>query len=214
MKHVRGIVLLIILYITSLPMNASLQKPPEPWQQNADRQQIYMIGNGHIDPVWLWPWQEGVSLVLSTFRSALDRMNETPEFCFTASSALFYEWVAESDPEMMAEIRRRVDEGRWGVVGGWWIEPDVNIPNGEAFVRQGLYGQRAMQKFFGKKAETGFNPDGFGHAGSLPQILRLQGLKNYVFMRPKPEEKKLPSNLFWWVSKDGARVLTYRIPIG
>ena len=214
MKYLRIIILLNLFFVMNMPINAAAVKPPEPWPQDADKQQIYMIGNGHIDPVWLWPWQEGVSLVLSTFRSALDRMNETPAFCFTASSALFYEWVAENDPEMLAEIRQRIDEGRWGVVGGWWIEPDVNIPNGEAFVRQGLYGQRSMQKLLGKKAETGFNPDGFGHAGSLPQILRLQGLKNYVFMRPKPEEKTLPANLFWWVSKDGARVLTYRIPIG
>ena len=87
-----------------------------------------MIGQAHIDPVWLWPWSEGISVVHSTFRSALDRMNETPDFCFTASSAQFYQWVAENDPEMLAEIRKRVEEGRWNIVGGWWVEPDMNIP--------------------------------------------------------------------------------------
>jgi len=44
-----------------------------------------MIGQAHIDPVWLWPWTEGISVVFSTFRSALDRMNETPGFAFTAA---------------------------------------------------------------------------------------------------------------------------------
>ncbi|MDR0353551.1 MAG: hypothetical protein LBI02_09490, partial [Opitutaceae bacterium] len=188
------------------------QKSPK-WPEGAVRQRLHMIGNGHIDPVWLWPWQEGVSLVHGTFRSALDRMNEAPDFCFTASSSLFYEWVAQNDPVMLDEIRKRVDEGRWGLVGGWWVEPDLNIPNGESLVRQGLYGQRSYQRLFGRHAVTGFNPDGFGHPGSLPQILTLQRLENYVFMRPNPSEKALQASTFWWVSPDGSRVLAYRIPI-
>ena len=50
---------------------------------------LYMIGNAHIDPVWLWQWQEGFQEIKATFRSALDRMNESDDFVFTASSAAF-----------------------------------------------------------------------------------------------------------------------------
>ncbi len=172
-----------------------------------------MIGQAHIDPVWLWPWYEGVAVVHSTFRSALDRMNETPGFAFTASSAQFYEWMSESDPTMLAEIRKRVQQGRWNAVGGWWVEPDVNLPDGEALVRQGLYGQLTFKRLLGTMATTAYNPDSFGHPGTLAQILHLQGMNNYVFMRPSPAEKTLPGPLFWWQAPDGTRVLTYRIPI-
>jgi alpha-mannosidase len=140
-------------------------------------------------------------------------MNETPDFCFTASSAQFYQWVAENDPPMLAEIRKRVEEGRWNVVGGWWVEPDVNIPSGESMVRQGLYGQLTLERLLGHRATVAFNPDSFGHADTLPQILKLQGMENYIFMRPAPKEKSLPADLFWWEGVDGTRVLTYRIPI-
>jgi alpha-mannosidase len=170
-----------------------------------------MIGHGHIDPVWLWPWTEGVSIVHSTFRSALDRMKENPYMVFVASSAQFYQWVADNDPGMLAEIRARIKEGRWNVVGGWWVEPDMNIPSGEAMVRQGLYGQLTMQRLLGKRATVAFEPDSFGHTGSLPQIIKKQGMENYVFMRPGPHEKTLPADLFWWEGPDGTRVLTYRI---
>jgi alpha-mannosidase len=172
-----------------------------------------MIGHGHIDPVWLWPWSEGVSIVHSTFRSALDRMKETPDVVFAASSARFYQWVADNDPAMLNEIRQRVKEGRWNVVGGWWVEPDMNLPSGEAMVRQGLYGQRTLQKLIGTRAKVAFNPDAFGHAGTVPQIVRQQGMENYVFMRPGPHEKTIPANLFWWEGVDGSRVLAYRLPI-
>ncbi|MDR1602113.1 MAG: twin-arginine translocation signal domain-containing protein, partial [Tannerella sp.] len=75
------------------------------WPANAAKYKFKMIGHGHIDPVWLWRWTEGVSVVHSTFRSALDRMKENPEMVFVSSSAQFYQWVADNDPEMLAEIR-------------------------------------------------------------------------------------------------------------
>jgi alpha-mannosidase len=173
-----------------------------------------MIGNAHIDIPWLWPWSESMAVGLSTFRAALDRMNEFPDFKFTASSAQLYEWAASADPNLIAEIRKRVAEGRWDVVGGWWIEPDVNIPNGESLVRHGLYSQRLFQQLVGRTARVGYNPDSFGHPGTLPQILKLQGLHGYVFMRPAANEKQLPADVFWWQGADGTRVLTYRIPFG
>ncbi len=175
-------------------------------------QTLHMIGNAHIDPVWLWPWKEGVQEVLASFRSALDRMEEDPGFCFTASSAAFYAWVERIDPAMFAEIQARVAEGRWEVAGGWWIEPDCNVPGGESFARQALYAQRYFRKKFGNPARVGYAIDSFGHNAVLPQLLTQSGLDAYVFMRPGPHEKDLPGRLFWWEADDGSRVLTYQLP--
>ncbi len=173
---------------------------------------LHMIGNAHIDPVWLWQWHEGFHEVKATFRSALDRMKEYDSFVFCASSAAFYEWVEQSDPAMFEEIRQRVAEGRWAIVGGWWVEPDCNIPGGESFVRHGLYGQRYFKEKFGVTATVGFNVDSFGHAATLPQILAKSGIRYYCFLRPGPHEKGLPGRIFWWEAPDGSRVLAFRIP--
>lgn len=174
---------------------------------------VHMIGNAHIDPVWLWNWQEGFHESLATFRSALDRMVETEDFTFVASSAALYAWVEQNEPGMFAEIQQRVAEGRWLLVGGWWIEPDCNIPSGESFVRQGLVGQRYFQEKFGQKARVAYNVDSFGHNAMLPQIMKKSGLDYYIFMRPMPHEKQLPERLFWWEADDGSRLLTYRLPL-
>ena len=175
--------------------------------------QLHLIGNAHIDPVWLWPWSEGLAESLATFRSALDRMQVYPDFKFTASSAALYEWVETVNPSMFKEIQARVAERRWELTGGWWIEPDCNIPSGESFARQGLLGQRYFQRAFGRKAEVGYCVDSFGHNGMLPQILLKSGLENYVFMRPMPHEKdNLPGSVFWWEAPDGSRVLALRLP--
>ena len=34
--------------------------------------QLYMVCNAHIDPVWLWKWEEGAAEALSTFHTAAD----------------------------------------------------------------------------------------------------------------------------------------------
>ncbi len=174
--------------------------------------QLHMIGNAHIDPVWLWQWPEGYQEVRATFQSAVDRLDEFPEYIFTCDSSLFFSWVEESDPDLFARIRAHVESGRFQVIGGWWIEPDCNIPGGESFARQALYGQRYLKEKFGITASTGANIDSFGHNGTIPQILAKSGCDSYVFLRPGPTEKDLPAPLFWWEAADGSRVLAYRIP--
>jgi alpha-mannosidase len=173
---------------------------------------LHLIGNSHIDPVWLWQWPEGYQEVRATFRSALDRIAEYPEFIFTCDSAAYYEWIEEIDPAMFAEIQTRVAEGRWEIVGGWWVEPDCNIPGGESLVRQALISQRYFFEKFGRIATVGYNVDPFGHNAMLPQLLRRSGMDSYVFMRPGPHELPLPAPVFWWQSPDGSRVLAYRLP--
>lgn len=177
------------------------------------KQKIHLIANAHIDPVWLWRWQEGFAEILATFRSQLDRMDEFPEYKFTSACAAYYQWVENVDPLMFEQIRNRVKEGRWCIAGGWFLQPDCNIPCGESFSRHGLISQRYFLEKFGIMAKTGYNVDSFGHNGMLPQILRKSGMDSYIFMRPEKHEKDMPANLFDWQSPDGSVVRTFRIPM-
>ncbi|WP_197679756.1 alpha-mannosidase [Microlunatus soli] len=173
---------------------------------------IHMIGNAHLDPVWLWPWQEGYAEARATFASAIARMDEYDDFIFTCDQIVLLAWVKESDPDLFERIRTRVAEGRWVNTGGWWVEPDCNAPMGESFVRQGLYGQRFLLAEFGRQATVGMNVDPFGHNAMIPAILRGQGIDSYTFLRPGPHEADLFDTPFWWQAPDGSRVLASRIP--
>ncbi len=169
-----------------------------------------MAGNAHLDPVWLWKWPEGLSEVLATCHSAIQRIQETPDFVFTRSSAVVYEWIEEVDPALFAGIKKYVNKGNWNIVGGWWVQSDVNLPSGESFVRQCLYGKKYFREKFGIHVKTAYNVDSFGHNASLPQILKKAGFENYLFLRPDLNEKKIDVPLFWWESADGSRILTCR----
>ncbi len=173
---------------------------------------LHMIGNAHLDPVWLWRWQEGFQENKATFLAMANLLDEYEGVMFTSSSAQFYQWVERNAPALFERVKKHIQEGRWVLCGGWWVQPDCNIPCGESFARHALIAQNYFQEKFGITAQVGYNVDSFGHNGMLPQLLRLSGMDKYVFMRPGPHEKELPGRNFIWESQDGSRVTAFRIP--
>ncbi len=179
-----------------------------PWLQQFN---IHAVGNSHIDMAWLWPWTETVEVVRNTFQSVLDLMREYPDFKFTMSSARTYEWMEEKYPDLFAQIKQRVNEGRWEVIGGMWVEPDLNMPAGESLTRQILVGKRYFQSRFGVDVKIGWNPDSFGYNWQLPQIYKRSGMDYFVTQKLlwAHEFTTFPYKLFWWQAPDGSKLLTY-----
>lgn len=172
---------------------------------------VHMIGNAHLDPVWLWRWQEGCAEAIGTCWAAIDRLEEGDGFIFTKGEAHIYDWIEQLDPDLFARIAYYVKQGRWVVVNGWWIQPDCNVPSGESVIRQALYGKRYFADRFGVEVPTGYNVDSFGHPGTFPMLLNHTGSTSYTFMRPGPHEMDLPAELFTWASPDGSEVTAFRI---
>jgi alpha-mannosidase len=172
---------------------------------------VRVVGNSHIDMAWLWPWTETVEVVRNTFQSVLDLMREYPDFKFTMSSARTYEWMQEKYPDLFKQIEGRVKEGRWEIIGGMWVEPDLNMPDGESLVRQILVGKRYFQKNFGVDVKIGWNPDSFGYNWQLPQIYKKAGMDYFVTQKLMwaHEFTTFPYKYFWWQAPDGSKLLTY-----
>lgn len=193
--------------------DASLTKAKnelEPLKPMLQQVTFHETGNSHIDAAWLWPRSETVDVVKRTFGTALQLMNEYPKYTYTQSAAQYNEWMAEKYPEMNQEIKKRIKEGRWEVVGGMWVEPDLNMPDGEATVRSILLGKRWFQKEYGVDVRIGWNPDSFGYNWQLPQIYKRSGIDYFVTQKMTwNDTNQLPLKLFWWESPDGSKVLTY-----
>ena len=171
---------------------------------------LHLTGNSHIDAAWLWPWTETVDVVKRTFGTALQLMYEYPQYTYTQSAAAYNEWIAEKYPEMDAEIARRIKEGRWEIVGGMWVEPDLNMPDGESLVRQILVGKRWFKQHYGVDVRIGWNPDSFGYTWQLPQIYKKSGIDYFVTQKMAwNDTNQMPFKFFWWQSPDGSKVLSY-----
>ena len=171
---------------------------------------FYETGNAHIDAAWLWPWTETVDVVKRTFATALQLMNEYPHYTYTQSAAQYNEWMAQKYPEMDAEIAQRIKEGRWEVVGGMWVEPDLNMPDGESLVRQLLVGKRCSSMTMAWMCASAGIRIRSATTGRLPQIYKK--IRHRLFRHQKMtwnDTNQLPFKLFWWQSPDGSKVLTY-----
>lgn len=175
---------------------------------------VHLICNAHLDPVWQWRWEEGAGEALATFRTAADILEEHPKLVFCHNEAWLYQQVERLAPELFLKIGKLVRAGRWAVAGGWFLQPDTNLPGTESLVRQIVFGRRYFKSRFGKAPVAAYNLDSFGHSGGLPQLLRHAGFRMYIHMRPGPEELRLPSDLYVWEGVDGSRLLTYRLEVG
>ncbi len=172
---------------------------------------IHLICNAHIDPIWQWDWQEGVSAVLSTFRSAVN-LADKYDYIFCHNEVTVYKYVEEYDPQLFEKISELIQAGNWHVTGGWYLQPDDHMPSGESFVRQIQMGFDYFREKFGVTPTTAFNVDAFGHTRGLVQIMKKCGQNAMICCRPHTDEKILDKNVFVWKGFDGSEVKVHRLP--
>lgn len=172
---------------------------------------LFLVCNAHLDPVWLWDWQEGATAAVATFRTAAEICEETDGFVFCHNEALLYQWVEEYDPVLFRRIQTLVAAGKWHIMGGWFLQPDCNAPSGESILRQVITGRKYFRKHFSAEPKVAVNVDTFGHSRGLVQILKQCGYTGYVFMRPEKERRELPARNFLWEGFDGSQLLTHRL---
>jgi len=170
------------------------------------------VGHAHLDLAWLWPLSETRRKARRTFATVLDAMDRDPDYRFAQSMAQIYADLERDDPELFERIRARVAEGRWEVVGGMWVEPDGNLPSGEAWARQLLHGQRWFASRFGRLSTVGWLPDTFGYAANLPQLLRQAGISGFFTTKLEWNDRdRFPHDLYRWEGIDGSRVLAHQL---
>lgn len=169
---------------------------------------VALTGHAHLDTAWLWPIEETRRKARRTFATAADLLRRHPGFRFTQSFAEYYRYLEDDDPALLAEVKRLAGEGRWAPAGGLWVEPDINMPCGEALVRHAVYGQRTFQRLFGARHTAAWLPDTFGFSGGLPQILKGAGLTSLFTIKIGwSETNRFPHTRFWWEGIDGSQVL-------
>jgi alpha-mannosidase len=183
-----------------------------PVSMQAKRLTLILCAHAHIDMNWKWSYQETVAITLETFRTMLRLMDRFPEFTFSQSQASTYRIVEKHEPEMLEQIRRRVQEGRWEVTASTWVEADKNMTSGESMARHLLYTRKYLKQLFDLEDDhflLDFEPDTFGHSQNVPEILAQAGVKYYYHCRG--DEGNYLSR---WVAPSGRSVLTYLEPKG
>lgn len=176
---------------------------------------ISAIGHAHIDLAWLWPIRETKRKGARTFSTVMGLMDRYPDYVFGASQPQLFQWMKEDYPQLYDKMKSRIEEGRFEVQGGMWVESDTNVPSGESLVRQLLYGKAYFREEFNKDIKVLWLPDVFGYSGALPQILKKSGIDYFMTIKLSwSEVNKFPHHTFNWEGIDGTSVLAHMPPEG
>jgi alpha-mannosidase len=192
---------------------SNLRQNLQPLQEIAKQRRIQMLGHAHLDLAWLWTVSETWEVAQRTFESVLNLQQEFPELTFCHSTPALYAWIEQNRPDLFTAIQQQIAKGRWEVVGGMWVEPELNLINGESIVRQVLYAQRYVQEKFGQLTKVAWVPDSFGFCWQLPQILQQGGIEYFVTQKLHwNDTSKFPHGVFWWQSPDGTKIFSLMSP--
>uniref|UniRef100_A0A452TDZ4 alpha-mannosidase n=1 Tax=Ursus maritimus TaxID=29073 RepID=A0A452TDZ4_URSMA len=174
---------------------------------------IHAMGHCHIDTAWLWPFKETVRKCARSWATAVQLMEQNPDFIFVCSQAQQLEWVKSHYPGLHARLQEFACRGQFVPVGGTWVEMDGNLPSGEAMVRQFLQGQNFFRQEFGKMCSEFWLPDTFGYSAQLPQIMRSCGIRHFLTQKLSWNlVNSFPHHTFFWEGLDGSRVLAHFPP--
>ncbi|MHA1720033.1 MAG: alpha-mannosidase [Promethearchaeota archaeon] len=170
---------------------------------------IHMIGQSHLDLAWLWTFSQTHKKGIKTLEKVIYHIDKFPDFNFAVSSPQVLDWIKKDKPSLFKRIKEEVNKGRIELVGGSWVEPDCMMPDGEAFIRQRLYGMKFLKDEFKKLPITEWFLDSFGYNAGLPQILSKSGAKYFWTSKLTwNRTNDFPLLNFLWESPDGSQILT------
>ena len=172
---------------------------------------IIGVGHAHIDVAWLWTLGQTVRKSGRTFSNVLRLMEEFSDYTFSQSQAQLYSYTEKYYPEIFAQIKQRVAEGRWEPMGGTWVEPDCNAIGAESLARQFLLGRGYFRRHFGDvDTPVLWLPDTFGYSWALPQLIKQAGMKYFITHKMSWNQyNQMPHQILWWQGIDGTKVLTH-----
>jgi alpha-mannosidase len=156
--------------------------------------------------------EQYLEMGLPIILKALKLLRQYPGYRFTLDQACFVKPFLERYPQEASAFRQFIAEGRLAIVGGTDVMPDVNMPGGETFVRQVLYGKGYFRQALGVDVASGWLLDTFGHHAQMPQLLRLAGFRSHWFFRGV-SGWEVPSE-FLWEGLDGTRILAFWLAHG
>ena len=175
----------------------------------------YCIGHAHIDLAWLWPIRETKRKVARTFANQIRNLALYDDFYFAESQPQMFEWLQEEYPELFERVKKYVFDERIELQGGMWVESDTNLPGGESWIRQSLYGQKFWKENFNFKSNMCWLPDVFGFPASLPQVVKKCGMDYFMTIKPTSNDfNRFPYRSFNWVGIDGTKLLAHMEPLG
>jgi alpha-mannosidase len=186
--------------------------PADEPEAQQPKETFWVMPHTHWEGAVFKTREEYLDMGLANILKAMRLLREQPGFRFTLDQVAYVRPFLERFPAEEADFRRFLAEGRLQLAGALDVMPDDNMPGGETFVRQMIYGKGYYREKLGVDVTSGWQLDTFGHHAQMPQLMALGGYKSFWFFRGVPRQD-FPSE-FLWEGIDGTRIDAYWLPYG
>ena len=143
---------------------------------------IYLVPHFHYDPVWLEDQRAYTAQAFDLVTQYLDAARQDSSFKFILGELDYLKPYWDAFPGQRALLRQLVAEGRLEINAGY-NEPNETSIQGEALIRNLLYGRLFQQGVLGIAPRVYLPLDVFGHCPQLPQVLRQLGFAACIFSK-------------------------------
>ena len=144
---------------------------------------VYIVPHTHFDAEVFISREDTLLLGFSNLQMVMYLLKTDSDFRFSLDQVCYVEPYLRRHPEEKPFFLEMVASGRLEITGGMYAMPDLNIPSGESFIRQVLYGRRYFETELGVDVKAGWTLDSFGHHPQIPQLMAKSGFEYAIFQR-------------------------------
>ncbi|MCF8008258.1 MAG: hypothetical protein K9K32_00705 [Halanaerobiales bacterium] len=171
---------------------------------------VFILGHSHLDIAFKWTITDSIRKIERTIGTTLNLMDSFDDYYFIQSQALIYFYIKKYYPELYNKLKIKHKEEQLIIEGSFWVEADLNIPNGESIIRQILYGKKFYKQEFNFNSNTAWLPDSFGFSAILPQILVKSNIDYFITTKLQwNDTNSFPYNIFKWEGIDQSQISSY-----
>lgn len=167
---------------------------------------VYVVPFSHLDLFWAGTREECLSRGNRIIAKAMRMTAQYPQFRFLIEDEVFLANFVETHrgSTELDQLKRLVKDGRIEIAPKWAAILE-NMPRGETWVRNFVYGKRFAREVFGVDPKVANLGDLPGYTSQFPQILARSGVPYMVMTRMGPSDK----SLFYYRALDGSKALTW-----
>ncbi|HET6487210.1 MAG TPA: glycoside hydrolase family 38 C-terminal domain-containing protein, partial [Spirochaetia bacterium] len=175
------------------------------------KRRVHIVPHTHYDAEVFLSAEETFEIGFRNIELALRLLEADRSYTFSLDQVCYVRPYLERYPEKREPVLRFLNEGRLTMEGDMHVMPDMNLPGGESFLRQVLYGKQFFQNDLDTSSRCAWLLDSFGFHPQTPQLLAGCGYAWNLIQRGTPAE--WPSD-FLWEGIDGTRMPVHNMPMG
>lgn len=146
------------------------------------RAKIYLAPHFHFDPVWIEDQRTYTRRAFELVEQYLEACRQDGSYHFLLSELDCLQPFMAAHSDHRAFVRELAAAGRIGA-GGSYSEPNEMSIQGEAIVRNLIYGRLYHEELLGTKPKVYLPLDVFGHCIQLPQLAAKAGFEAIVWSK-------------------------------